>query len=401
MPQDRPDRLYFLDWARIGAFALLVLFHVGMYYVPWDWHVKSAQPQAWLEPVMMLSSPWRMGLLFLVSGAATSLVLARRAPDRPWLRQRSARLLLPLLLGVAVIVPPQAYLEVLDKHAYAGGYLDFLALYFTGHGGFCRDGNCLILPTWNHLWFLPYLWFYTLALWLALRRWPQALQALAAAAARALAGPGLWLVPITVLALARITLLSRFGSTHALVDDWHNHAVYLSLFLAGAALARQPGLFDRMAALRWPTLAAALLGWGLLVLYFASFDELHPPPEALRLAQRALWAAVQWSAILAVLGFGRRHLNVDHRWRAPLNEAVFPAYVLHQTVIVLAAVALRPLAWPLALEGPLLVLLTFGLSLAGWRLARRLGPLRPWMGLPARAPARRPSSATVGSSQGA
>jgi peptidoglycan/LPS O-acetylase OafA/YrhL len=32
-----------LDWIRIGAFALLILYHVGMFYVPsdWDWHVKS------------------------------------------------------------------------------------------------------------------------------------------------------------------------------------------------------------------------------------------------------------------------------------------------------------------------------------------------------------------------
>ena len=35
------QRLFFLDWLRIGAFALLVLYHVGMYYVSWSWHVKS------------------------------------------------------------------------------------------------------------------------------------------------------------------------------------------------------------------------------------------------------------------------------------------------------------------------------------------------------------------------
>ena len=35
------QRRYDLDWLRIGAFALLIFYHVGMYYVTWDWHVKS------------------------------------------------------------------------------------------------------------------------------------------------------------------------------------------------------------------------------------------------------------------------------------------------------------------------------------------------------------------------
>lgn len=28
-------RHYGLDWLRIGAFALLILFHIGMYFVSW------------------------------------------------------------------------------------------------------------------------------------------------------------------------------------------------------------------------------------------------------------------------------------------------------------------------------------------------------------------------------
>ena len=37
------QRSFFLDWLRIGSFAVLVLYHVGMYYVPWGWHVKSRE----------------------------------------------------------------------------------------------------------------------------------------------------------------------------------------------------------------------------------------------------------------------------------------------------------------------------------------------------------------------
>jgi glucan biosynthesis protein C len=42
-----------------------------MYYVTWDWHEKSSHASALIEPLMFLSNPWRLTLLFLISGAAT------------------------------------------------------------------------------------------------------------------------------------------------------------------------------------------------------------------------------------------------------------------------------------------------------------------------------------------
>ena len=117
------QRRYDLDWVRIGAFMLLILYHVGMYYVTWDWHVKSPQASATIEPLMMLSSPWRLSLLFLVSGVATAYLLARQGSGQ-FLRLRSSRLLIPLIFGMLVIVPPQSYLEVVEKLRYAGGFAE-------------------------------------------------------------------------------------------------------------------------------------------------------------------------------------------------------------------------------------------------------------------------------------
>ena len=112
-------RHHFLDWVRIIAFFLLILYHVGMYYVTWGWHVKSPHAGTTLEPFMMLSSPWRLALLFLVSGVASSVMLAKLRP-LAFLGKRSWRLLIPLLFGMLVIVPPQSYLEVVEKLGYAG-----------------------------------------------------------------------------------------------------------------------------------------------------------------------------------------------------------------------------------------------------------------------------------------
>src|SRR5688572_33467249 len=167
-------RRYDLDWVRIGAFLLLILYHTGMYYVTWDWHVKSPHASSTIEPLMLLTSPWRLSLLFLVSGVATAYLLERQG-TRGFLGRRSVRLLVPLIFGMLVIVPPQSYLEVVEKVQYAGSYGEFLGLYLTAYPGFCRDGDCLIMPTWNHLWFVAYLWVYTLLLYVVARTVPSLL----------------------------------------------------------------------------------------------------------------------------------------------------------------------------------------------------------------------------------
>ena len=153
------QRRHDLDRVRVFAFCLLVLYHVGMYYVSWGWHVKSPAASTTPEPFMLLTSPWRMSLLFLVSGVATAFML--RGSAAGFVRRRSRQLLLPLLFGMLVIVPPQAYLQVVEQlpGGYSGGALDFYGKYLGAYQGFCgSDGKCLVLPTWNHLWFLAYLW---------------------------------------------------------------------------------------------------------------------------------------------------------------------------------------------------------------------------------------------------
>lgn len=111
--------------------------------------------------------------------------------------------------------------------------------------------------------------------------------------------------------------------------------------------------------------------------------DLPAVPEDLRAWQRLVHAALQCYALVAILGFARCHLNHDHRWRPPLNEAVFPVYLLRQTLIIVLAMAAMPRVLHPAVEGVMPVSLTFALALGARRL-RHAGPLRPWFGLPRR-----------------
>jgi glucans biosynthesis protein C len=379
MTHAAPPRRHDLDWVRICAFALLIVYHVGMYYVTWDWHVKSPFVSSAIEPLMRLSSPWRMPLLFLVSGAATAFLLAR-APGG-FVGSRSRRLLIPLAFGMLVVVVPQAYYEVVEKHAYGEGFLAFYARYLSGYGGFCRQKDCLVLPTWNHLWFVAYLWVYSVLLWAALKWLPGPLAALETRAARACGGVGVLLWPMVLLAAIRLTLWARFPSTHALVDDWANHALFASVFLLGFLIARHEPVWEAMRRLRWPALMLAAACYGFVTWYLAGVSPTNPPSDALRLFQRVVFAGNQWAAIVAVLGFARHWAPGDGPARRYLTQAVFPFYIVHQTAIVVLAHHLKPLALAPAVEGPLLIVATFAICFASFEAIRRVGWMRPLFGL--------------------
>lgn len=382
------QRRHDLDWVRVCAFGLLVLYHVGMYYVSWSWHVNSPQPVTALEPVMLLSSPWRLSLLFLVSGVATAFLIekAGRAATaegrRPrFIGARSWRLLLPLAFGMLVIVPPQSYYQVLEQlpGGYHDGFLAFWARYLQADGSFCDANDCLTIPTWNHLWFVAYLWVYTLVLWALWRFAPLLLDAGRRLVERGLRGWGMLVWPALLLGLARL-LVGPFPSTHALVGDWYNHVQYFGVFLLGVLIARQAPAWDAIERLRWPALLLWLASWAGIIGYFRTFAD-ATPPDALRLAMRLVWGIDQWAAIVAVLGFARRLAPGDGPVLRYLVPAVFPVYILHQTVTVTLAYTLRPAALPVSLEGPLLVLATFALCFAGYELIRRVSWLRPLFGL--------------------
>jgi hypothetical protein len=370
-----------LDWVRIAAFGLLILYHVGMLYVSWGFHIKSGHRITELEPVMLVLNPWRLALLFLVSGVATGFMLGKLTPGRLW-RSRTVRLLPPLLFGMLVIVPPQAYVQILESVGYEGGFFNFyLTHYFAFGPQFCHPGPCLLLPTWNHLWFVAYLWVYTMALGAVLAAVPDLVWRAAQAITPVFSGVWLLVLPAAMFAAYRLLLLPQFPSTHALFGDWYNHALYGTVFLFGILVARADGVWFAISHFRWLALgvAAAIFVSGLLLRYLYAPDQ--PLPLALKIYGGGAYGCYQWFCIVAVLGFARRWLNWDSPVRRYLTDAVFPYYIVHQTAIILIAHELKSLGLPAWIEATIVTGGTLAICAATYEVVRRVHVLRPLFGL--------------------
>ncbi|MEQ8742176.1 acyltransferase [Parasphingorhabdus sp.] len=379
------DRRYDLDWLRIIAFGLLIFYHCGMFYVSWDWHVKSRFASDTIEPLMMLTSPWRLTLLFVIAGAATRF-MADKMTLKSFIVIRMRRLWPPLLLAMFVIVPPQSYFEIVEALQAANGlgadhaaWLDnFYIKYVTGSGHWCDADGCLITPTYNHMWFVAYLILYTLALVLIL----PLLRRIPAAASALIAGPLLIIVPWLYLTALRLTLFPMFGESHDFRTDWYLHPQYFGMFLFGFAIAKNQTFFDRCVNFRWIALAIALTCWLALIIYYDAYAAAIDPPQWLQLVMHAVRELDAWCAIIAAIGLAHHHLRgADGPLRQVLTQAIFPFYLIHQTIIVVAGHYLDAMQIPLALEAPLLVAVTILGCWLFYDLGRRVPFLRVWIGL--------------------
>jgi len=368
------ERKYFLDWLRAGAFGLLAVFHVGLMYASWGYVFKSPRIEPAVEWVLVLFSPWRIVLLFFISGVACRFLMQKFTPGR-FTRDRLLRLLPVILLGMYVINPTQNYIELLVAGALDPGYLEFwFGSYLTS-----ADFPGRQFPTWDHLWFLVYLLAYILVLALAFAAVPDAF---ARSRASRLPVAALIAVPALWLAISNHLVDNVRPSTFAFANDWAVHIRSAGLFGFGvvAALHDEFWAWCRKHRTQLLIVSAALLG--LVLTERAMAQAAVTGLGGNVFAGSLVRGFYGWSVILALAGYAARYLDRPSGVLSYLTAAVLPVYALHQPLMIFAAWRLFPLGLPVVLEGTLLVLITCLAPLAIYELLiRRIDPLRLAFGL--------------------
>src|SRR5690349_2870894 len=311
-------RYDFLDWLRVIAIFVLIFFHTGMLFVGWGWHITNDEVIEGLQWPMDLSHRLRMPLLFVIAGAGMWFALQRRS-GQMFARERTLRLLVPAIIGMFLIVPPQVFIERIAHGEWHGGYLDFYlqrVLQFQPYPA----GNF----SWHHLWFIIYLYVYVLLLLPLMLWWRKARPALK---------PGAWIVLLALpLGLNEAVMKPLFPETHNLVHDWYIFIHYLLLTVYGFALASSPSSWEWLAKVRRPMLVLALtVIIGLLSLFAAGIVQHGSALDSI------LANVFTWTWILVFLGYGRQYLSFGNRLLAWARDASYPIYILHQTVIIVIA----------------------------------------------------------------
>ncbi len=356
------QRRHELDALRVLAIFLLILYHVGMFYVAdWDWHVKSEHSSEFLQNLMLWSSQWRMSLLFFISGAALAFVIPRMTYWQ-FYKERNKRLIIPLIFGIAVIVPPQAYYQMIQFGGLREvGYLRFWLAYLN-------PADSLYTPvydaipgtkmTWNHLWFLMYIFAYSFALFALVRL------GVISFLIKLLNKTNGWqlsaliiTVPAMLLALFSYLLRDNQAWTHSFINDWPNHSRFLLITILGCVFVQTELVWKTIGRLAPMSLAFGLVSFGMVLYSF------HGGSLGMDWTKHLVWKFNNWIWILVMVGFGIRFLSSYSKVFSYLNKGVYTYYMVHQTLIVMVGFNLSLLRLGFITEAILLIAISILLTL--------------------------------------
>ncbi len=315
-------RRHEIDTLRVTAVLALFVFHSAMVFSWSDsWHVKNTATSDVLTRMNWFIHVWHMPLFFLLSGMSAWYALGRRSA-RQFSLERVRRLFVPLVVGMfVVIVPLQVYVERISTWMpHRTSPIDFSGSFFAWwpHTFSCcyPDANL----SWHHLWFLLYLFVYSLVAVRWFKRWRDAAEppAITGFLSRG------WnlLLPAVYLAAEEAALRGVFGGDQNFVADWANHLNYGVVFVLGFLLVADRRLDDAVRRVWRPSLA---VGTAMAL-------------AAATLPVGALWdpmrGCAEWLILLGLVGLGRAALTRPIRWVEHLSALTLPIYIWHQTVIV-------------------------------------------------------------------
>lgn len=341
-------RRYDIDWLRVIAIGLLLIYHIAIGFQPWGTmigFITAAKPWGDLWIPMSMLNVWRIPLLFFVSGMGVYFAMQQRN-WRQLITERSSRILLPFIFGMFAVVP---------VHIMIWRYYYKMDLQYIWDPG--------------HLWFLANIFLYVLILsplffYLKHREESRPGRFIK----RVLSHPAGLLV--VAAAMVAEVLIIRPVPFELYAMTWHGFFLGLLAFFFGFCFVLTgPAFWKMLQRWRWVLLTLGLGLFLLRILYFGMSTPLY------------LIAVESLSWILAVLAFGSRHLNRSGKILAYLSPAAYPVYILHMIFLYLGSLLIFPL--PLAAPVQFVLLLAFTLAgcFATYELIRRVKLLRPLFGL--------------------
>ncbi len=348
------ERRYDLDWLRLVAIIILLFYHTGMLFNPWEWHIKNNDTSESFRYWMIWLQYWRMPLLLFISGAGTYMAISKRTSEQ-FAFERFKRLFIPLVFGMFVIVPPQIYYEnINDYKSYSDFYKTVFDFIPYPEGSF----------SWHHLWFICYLFFFSLIALPVLKfLCSERSNVFSEKAGRILSSPaGILFVPSIIILISQVLLLPYFPEqTHGLIDDWAFFVFYFLFFLFGMVCYSNINLWNSIGKNRKHLLMAAvfiLIPFYGVYFHFRGIVTLPWDIETVETIFRGIAIFVSWFWVITVIAFGQYYLNRPHPWLRYFNEGLYPFYILHQTAIIAIGYYICQLPWTISTKFWIVSLLT-------------------------------------------
>ncbi len=342
-------RRYDIDWLRVIAIGLLIIYHIVIVFQPWGVFIGLIQSDTSLEllwiPMSMLNI-WRIPLLFFVSGMGVCFAIRKRN-WKQLILERTKRIFLPFLFGIFFIVP--IHLFIWQKY-----YMQ----------------DIIYSPNESHLWFLGYIFIYIILLspvFFYLRnnkngvtnRWLKNL----------FRNPLGFLLVVLSFILEAVFVSPESYETYSMT--LHGFLLGLLAFLFGFCFILSGSTFwPTILKWKWVFLTLAALLFSVRLIGFQL-----KAPNYLMAIESSMWT-------FTMFGFAYKYLNQPSRILSYLSQGAYPIYIIHMIFLYLGSYFIIPLNIPTIVKFILLVAFTSIGCLTLYDLVlKRVQFLRPLFGL--------------------
>ncbi|CAG7651708.1 Glucans biosynthesis protein C [Paenibacillus solanacearum] len=347
----------YIDWLRNIGILYLFIYHTARVFDDLNPFYIKGETNAF-SSLVIHSSFWFMPLLFLLAGMSSFYALQSRTAAH-FVKERFLRLLVPLVVGTLIIVPPQGYYARKFHLHEEESYLVFLKRYFTDISDWSEYAGG-ISPA--HLWFILFLFLISVGLLPLMIR-----------IIRKRYSPSWMRHPLLViLPFAGLSVLSSLPDVSG-----KNIFLYAGYFILGYFIATSDTIIDLIEQRRRLYLMATLIGTALL------FWEIYTIGSQSGFAFTVLHLLLYWVTLLTMLGYGKKYLNRKSAFMNYFNPAAFPVYILHQTYLIIIGYYVLKGVNHGFIPFLLIAFISFGMSIATYEIIRRIKLLRVFFGLKA------------------
>ena len=369
-------RRHDVDWLRVILFGLLIWFHYAVFSLG---TLKGGDSSLEilnlpLYFIIGVMHQWRLAALFVISGMGTAFAFRKRTWG-VYVKERFSRLGIPLLFGTYIL-----FFGIFEPLGTTARLVEL----FPGH----ED-----MP-YGHLWFIYNLLIYSVLLtpvFSHVRRHPDGkIVKMTRSILRVRHGMGLLLLPPLLLSLNNV-LFKPWGFGE--VGMWWEFPRYMLYFLFGyLMIAAKEDYFPAIDRIRIPVTVITPV---LAVMWFIGGEMFETPhiyeggwvAEGYNAfaVEPTIAALIQsfhaWFWCLFIFSWASKLLNKPSTWLAYLNEAVYPAYIVHMhlTFLPIAFFALIGLGYYVSMTIGTIVVFV-GVMIC-FEIARRASLFRPVFGI--------------------
>jgi len=383
-------RAYYVDWLRVLAVLALFPFHTGQIYnEEAAFYVKDAVSTPLIMGLNSFIYLWHMPLFMFLSGIGSYYALRFRS-GKEYLFERFKRLIIPLVFGTLVLIPPLSYLRMFGNpdsvwpngfadNAVAGFDKSYFEYYPDFFNGIYPNGNL----DWGHLWFLAYLFTFSLIalpifLYVKSEKGKWMIDWLKKAVMKP-AGILLFCIPIVVI---EVLLRRAYPNVQNLISDWANFLMFITVFIFGFIVASDDQFGEAVDRYWRVALAIGVLIVTGLSVVFAAHIQTGLDANTFYFVEMTLRGISIWCCMVGFLGLGRRYLNRGGKLIRYASEAALPVYILHLPVLGTIGFYFIKFDFPLLIEYPAILLFSLLASVLVYEIAvRRFNVVRFFFGL--------------------